>query len=114
MRAIHPNLGGVPMIQVSEKNFIQVEYLLNQSIQGNHILFDAEQIRKAFLNRVLPAKDEEYVQVKSLIEKLIALDSIEEQKNWIKSLNEKMLTILVKTYLNIVENRIFDEGIRRH
>ena len=36
------------VIEVSKNQLSQVEYLIAQSIQGNHVLFDPEMLREAF------------------------------------------------------------------
>ncbi len=102
------------MIQVNEKNFFQIEYLLNQSAQGNHILFASDQIQKAYLEKVVPLDQDHLDFTTQLFEKLIRIESIEKQKAWLQSLPENKLHLLIKIYLNIVENRLFDNETRRH
>ena len=36
------------MIHISKHQLAQVEYLLEQSAQGNHVLFDTDELRRVF------------------------------------------------------------------
>jgi hypothetical protein len=102
------------MIQVSQEKINQVEYLLSQSAQGNHVLFASDQVREAFQSPSEPMNEKEAERIGLLIEKLISFDSLEEQKNWLATLPESSLHSVIKTYINIVENKLFDDGIGRH
>lgn len=102
------------MIQVSQEKINQVEYLLSQSAQGNHVLFGSEQISEAFRSPSVPMNEAEAERIGLLIETLISFDSLDEQKNWLTTLPADSLHSVIKTYINIVENKLYDDGIGRH
>ncbi len=106
--------GGVQMITVSQEQLDTVEYLIQQSTQGNHILFDLDLVRHVFTRETLPMNEEQAYQVEHHIERLIALDGFEKQKAYVEQLPEETLYRVIKTYFNIVENSLFESNLLRH
>ncbi len=102
------------MITVSKEQLETVEYLLKQSAQGNHILFDAKVVRKVFTLPTKPMTEEEAYEVEHHIEKVIALGNLPQQKAYIDLLPEEILHRVIKTYFNIVENNLFEASETRH
>ena len=102
------------MIQVSQEKIKHVDYLWSQSALGNHVLFSADQVRMAFQSPAVPMNEAEAERIGLLIETMIRFDSLDEQRKWLTTLPEESLYSVIKTYINIVENRIFDDGIGRH
>jgi len=102
------------MITVSQEQLDTVEYLLEQSAQGNHVLFEPDVVRKVFAIPSAPMSEKQAYEVEHHIEKLISLDSIEKQKAYLELLSEATLHCVVKTYFNIVENNLFESGGNRH
>lgn len=97
------------MIQVTENQLSQVEYLIDQSVKGNHVLFDTLIVRRIFQKSGhLNLKDEDAYAAEPHIEKLILKDSIEQKKAYLDTLDEKTYELVVKTYFSIVENHIFE------
>jgi len=88
----------------------QVEYLIHQSIQGNHILFDNRTLRAVFWKAKsfsAPLTKQEMAQVKQHITCLIQKPSLMEKKAYLKNLNQKTLEKIVKIYFCIVENNLY-------
>ncbi len=102
------------MITITQNQLMTVEYLIQQSAQGNHILFDLELVRKSFSLRSSPMSDAEIREVESHIETLISLDTLEKQKAYVQALPEDVLYRVIKTYFNIVENNLFEKSPIRH
>ncbi len=102
------------MITVSQEQLDTVEYLLEQSAQGNHVLFELDMVRQVFALPSLPMSEAEAYEVEHHIEKIISLESIEKQKAYLDQLPENTLHCVVKTYFNIVENNLFENGSTRH
>lgn len=102
------------MITVSQEQLDTVEYLLEQSAQGNHVLFGLDVVRKVFASPALSMTDSEAHEVEQHIEKIITLENLEKQKAYLEQLPEPMLHSVVKTYFNIVENNLFENGSTRH
>lgn len=102
------------MITVSQEQLDTVEYLLEQSAQGNHVLFGLDIVRKVFEIPSVPMSEGEAHEVEHHIEKMITLESIEKQKAYLELLPESTLHCVVKTYFNIVENNLFENGSTKH
>lgn len=102
------------MITVSQAQLETVEYLIQQSTVGNHILFGLDLVRDVFTRQSTPMSDEEAYEVEHHIEKLIALDGYYKQKAYIEKLPEETLFRVIKTYFNIVENSVFESKGFRH
>jgi hypothetical protein len=102
------------MITVSQEQLTTVEYLIKQSAQGNHILFDIDVVRKVFSNQTKPMSEEEAREIEGHIEKLISLEGYERQKAYLSRLPETVLYRVVKIYFNIVENNLFETSRIRH
>ena len=102
------------MITVSQEQLDTVEYLIQQSAQGNHILFDLDTVRHVFTLPVQAMNEAEGYEVEHHIEKLITLEGFEKQKAYIEQLPEETLFRVIKTYFNIVENSLFESSKTRH
>ncbi len=102
------------MITVSKEQLDTVEYLLSQSAQGNHVLFDLDTVRRVFTIPTRPMNEQEAYAVEHHIEKLISMGSIDKQKAYIEVLPQEILYRVIKTYFNIVENSLFENISARH
>ncbi len=102
------------MIEVSKQQQSQVEYLLRQSAQGNHILFEPETLRKVFRKDPLSRPDEaildaeEAYAVEHHIENLIRQPGLLQMRSYLDTLDSRTFEWVVRTYFNIVENSIFE------
>ncbi|MBN20945.1 MAG: hypothetical protein CL678_06600 [Bdellovibrionaceae bacterium] len=98
------------MIEVSVDQLSQVEYLIEQSKLGNHILFDSNTIRNSFESPFDEGfSEEDAYAVEHHIERIITQPSIERKKAYLDGLNHETHRLVVRTYLNIVENNLYDE-----
>jgi hypothetical protein len=103
------------MITVSQEQLDTVEYLISQSAQGNHILFDLDLVRRVFTHPTTkPMKEAEAYEVEHHIERLISMEGYDKQKAYISDLPEETLYRVIKTYFNIVENSLFESSTVRH
>lgn len=100
------------MIHVDEDHLDQVEYLLEQAAQGNHVLFDSDTLK-----RVLRATDpgdgagigaEDAYAVEHHIERLITEKSFERKRAYLDGLPPETFEKVVRTYFNIVENNLYE------
>lgn len=99
------------MIYVNQKQLDQVEYLIEQSTKGNHVLFDIEIIRKAFFD--FKKEDEEIEksteeEIEKHIENLILQPTLVAKKAYLENLGPKTFKRVVRTYFSIVENNMFE------
>ena len=102
------------MITVNEDQLNAVEYLLNQSSQGNHVLFEPEMIRQVFLSSPIPISEAEAYEVEHHIEKTLELATLDRQKIYLAKLPETILHRVIKTYFNILENSLFEKLEHKH
>lgn len=106
------------MIYVNQKQLEQVEYLIEQSSRGYHILFDNDTLRKVFHERKFsienendketPEEKKEQENVEKHIEKLILQPTLVSKKAYLENLKPEMFIKVVRTYFSIVENNIFE------
>jgi len=99
------------MIYVNQKQLDQVEYLIEQSSRGHHVLFDNEVIRKAF--KRLARADTEITEIndesiEKHIEQLILQPTLISKRAYLENLNAETYDRVVCTYFSIVENNIFE------
>jgi hypothetical protein len=111
------------VINVNHSHVDQVEYMLGQAMQGNHILFDPEIVRKVFRSGVThpdrdlickPMSDEEAYAVEPHIEKLLELPSLEQKRAYVDHLDSQTLENVVRVYFNIIENSLYESVSVRH
>ena len=96
------------MITVSKEQLDTVEYLLQQSAQGNHVLFGIDLVRQVFTLTHTAMTEKEAYEVEHHIEKIISMDGLQKQKAYVDQLPQEVLHRVIKTYFNIVENNIFE------
>lgn len=102
------------MIYIDEDQLEQVEYLLEQSAQGNHVLFDTETVRRVFAAAKFPeflASEEDEAEayaVEHHIEKLMTEPDFDRKRAYLEGLDEATFEKVVRTYFNIVENNLYD------
>lgn len=107
------------LIYVSQEQVAQVEYLIEQSIQGNHILFDAADLNRVFRKgHEYPDNSEldenQAYAVEHHIEKLLVAPSLQEKRAYLEKLDRPTFEAVVRTYFNIVENNLFETIEARH
>lgn len=101
----------VPLIHVTKPQLTQVEYLLDQSAQGNHVLFDADDLRRVFRRgsaKAFVLSEEEAYEVEPHLERLIQEPSLERKRAYLEALDRGTFERVVRTYFSIVENNIYE------
>lgn len=110
-------LQGRNVIQISADKLSEIEYLLSQSIQGLHLLFDNKTISQILKT---PTEDidffsfENVKRVQGILSDFISQKSISEKQKFLKDLDEESYELLVRTYFNIVDNAILESSKFRH
>jgi hypothetical protein len=100
------------MIQVSKDQLAEVEYLLGQSAQGNHVLFDKATIRLAADHGAL--SEEQAYEMEPHLERILDLPTLEQKHAYVAALDFKTRVHVVLAYLNIVANSVFETSEHRH
>lgn len=104
-------------IKQDEKNLEQIEYLLYQSTQGIHFMFDNKELIKVLSQKNLEKKlkDQANVQmVQDLLTRFIERPSIQEKKLFLETLEAETYELLVRAYFQLVENTILASTDVRH
>jgi hypothetical protein len=105
------------MVTIDKDQLNEVEYLFNQSAQGVHILFDNANIRRV-LSKPTEEMDfftfENVDRIQKLLGDFIAKNSIKAKMEFLEKLDQETYDLLLRTYFNIVENSIFEQGNLRH
>lgn len=100
-----------------DKNLDQIEYLLYQSTQGIHFMFDNVDIVKV-LSR--PADEADSLsfsnmeKVQELLTKFIEKPTMVEKRRFLETLNKETFELLVRAYFQLVENTILANTKIRH
>ncbi len=102
------------MIHVTKDQLKQVEYLIGQSIQGNHVLFDLETVRSVFWSDMFQVHSREYAlaeayAVEHHIERLILEPTLAQKRDYLSKLDLSTLQQVIRTYFNIVENNLYEK-----
>jgi hypothetical protein len=96
------------VIYITEEQAAEVKYLLEQAIQGNHVLFDAATLRDVTASPKKPDPSSEKDGVERHIEKVMSLSGIPEKRAYLERLDRRTFERVVRTYLNIVENTLIE------
>jgi hypothetical protein len=105
------------MSLIEHKNLEEIEYLLAQSTQGIHLLFDNPSIAKVFKK---PSDDvdlfnfETVSRVQELFTDLIGKKSLYEKQMFLDTLKVEDFELLMRTYFHIVENTILASDNYKH
>ena len=102
------------MIYVNQDQLKQVEYLLNQSAQGHHVLFDTDTLRRVFRRATFdpiatPIETNAAYAVEHHIERLMSQPSLAEKRAYLEGLDAETFDQVVKTYFNILENTMYEK-----
>ncbi len=105
------------LLYIEPKQLEQLEYLLNQSAQGVHLVFD-----KSAVARVMATPTEKLdfftfeniTKVQSLFSKFVQKNTLLEKKMYVESLDTSNYDLLVRAYFQILENAILSNKPLRH
>ena len=104
-------------VKQDEKNLEQIEYLLYQSTQGIHFMFDNKELVKVLSQKSLDKKlkDQANVQkVQDLLTRFIERPSIHDKRLYLETLDSDTYELLVRAYFQLVENTILASTDVRH
>jgi hypothetical protein len=103
------------MIHVPKAQADQVQFLLEQSMKGIHLLFEPDFLRRAL--QFTPLSEAEAYSVEPHLERLMALPSLELQQLYLRELRQDdpaALCKLIQTYFSIIENTLLETSEVRH
>jgi hypothetical protein len=104
------------MIAVSPELVRQVEYLISQSRQGHHVLFEPgtiKKIMKKFSGKPIP--DNAAYEAEPHLERILELPTLARKRAYMEKLDKQTYELVVRTYFNIIENHLFEcSDVNRH
>ena len=104
-------------LRISDSHLDEIEYLLAQSMNGIHLLFDNETIA-----RVLKTPTEEKVlfhnrnldKIQGLFAEFVQQETFHQKQQFLSSLDNESFELLLRTYFHIVDNSLLAEEFNRH
>ena len=97
------------MVEITDRDLHEIEFFLNQSTRGHHLLFDRNQvveILKTPTEKIDFFKDINLVQVQNLLQEFISVRSLQGKRRYLQSLDRKTFEILLRTYFHIVDSAV--------
>lgn len=94
-----------------------LDYIISQGLKGNHILFDNEQIRRAFAKRgeeLMDLGSKRIQDVREALREIFSMTSMEERREYIARLPEEIQSVLIFLYFQILEKNILSRKPRPH
>ena len=103
-----------------DRNLDQIEYLLYQSTQGIHFMFDNTEIARVLSRPQNDKDDTEFFsfsnmeRVQELLTKFIEKPSMGEKQRFLETLDADTYELLIRAYFQLVENTILANSKIRH
>ena len=97
------------MIEIKERDLHEIEFFLNQSTKGHHLLFDRKKvvdILKTPTEKIDFFKKNDICKIQNLLTELIAKKSLQEKIKYLNSLDNEAFEIILRTYFHIVDNAV--------
>jgi hypothetical protein len=101
-----------------EGNLQQIEYLLYQSTQGIHFMFENDEIARVLTQQ--PAEDDDFFsfsnmeKVQSLLSSFLERPTMQEKRSFLEALPAEEYELLIRAYFQLVENTILANTDIRH
>lgn len=95
----------------------QIEYLLYQSTQGIHFMFDHSEVAKVLKTNspeVEPLTLHHMEKVQSLLSSLLDRKTMNEKKSYLESLSGDDYELLVRAYFQLVDKAILAHSTLKH
>lgn len=94
------------MLESPENQQSYFEYLIEQGLKGNHVLFDVDDIKQAMggetkdLTDIAPGQAKE---VNRAIQEIVAMQGLEEKKDFIKDLPREIQDVIIHLYFQMID-----------
>ena len=98
-------------------NMLMLQYLIEMGMKGNHLLFDAEDIRRAFhrdINDLVNIDSKTVTEVNRALQKLMEIKEIEDKRDYIQDLNPRLQDILIHLYFQMIDRTMYQGSVIRH
>jgi hypothetical protein len=107
----------IKFLDDSPQNNSFLEYVISQGLKGHHVLFDNEQIRRAFAKGDMELTSlgvDRVREVRGALREIFELGNTEERRDYIAGLPEEIQHILVFLYFQILEKNILAQKNKLH
>ncbi len=100
-----------------DSSLTQIEYLLHQSTQGIHFVFDNAEIIRVLSKQT---DDQDFFtfdnmgKVQEMLTKFLERPTISEKRSFLERLNAEEHELLIRAYFHLVENTILAHSDLRH
>ena|SRR3989338_1871055 len=98
------------MVYVNQNQLDQVQYLIEQSILGNHILFNNETIIRIAIGNAKDLERNRMEKAERLIEEMILCPTLDAKRCFLAKLDHDTHDDVARVYLNIVHNRVYESS----
>ncbi len=106
------------MITVTGRQVREIEYLIAQSIQGHHVLFDDGAVRSILKRNQqrppIPPNSPQQKACEQMLERMLELPTLIQKRAFLEKLSSGDLENLVRLWFNVVENSLFQSSHERH
>jgi hypothetical protein len=100
-----------------DRHILQIDYLIQQSTQGLHFLFDRNDVTQVLSE---PTNDQEFFtldnmsRVQALLTRFIEAPSLTAKRSYINSLSREEYETVLRAYFHLVENTILGNSRLKH
>ncbi len=104
-------------MSLDDSHLDEIEYLLTQSLNGVHHLFDHTTIAKILSrpnDEFDPFSFENLQMVQSLFAELLSQESLPAKRRFLHQLDEASYEVLVRTYFHVVDNSLLASKPEQH
>ena len=104
-------------LKINAQHLDQIEHLLEQSMNGIHLLFDNHSIAKVLKT---PTEEAELFQfknlekIRTLFTEFVGNKTLQGKRDYLAALSNEDYELLLRTYFHIVENSLFATDSTRH
>jgi hypothetical protein len=92
-----------------QKDTAQIEYLIHQSTQGVHFLFDKKDVSRVMM---VPTDEKDFFtmknmeRVQSLLSRFLGKPTLNDKERFLRSLTATERDLMIRAYFHLVENAI--------
>lgn len=104
-------------MKLTETQLDQIEHLLQQSMNGQHILFEHRQIAEILKTPTNPSdlfRAPNLQKVDQLFNELAKRENLSSKRLFLEKLDSESFEMIVRAYFHIVENTISAASVLKH
>lgn len=98
-------------------NMSMLQYLIEMGAQGNHVLFEAGDIRRAFkrdMDELAEIDSNTVGEVNKAIQQMIEIEEIDDKRDFFQELKPLLQDILIHLYFQMIDRTLFRSRPDRH